>query len=301
MFGRIKIKRLVVASLLVLVLVGCGESVEPITVATPLLPKALMLPVEGANLEAKSWGTGDVVIAIPGLGADIAYFDMVAPLIASAGFQIVALNPRGIGKSTGSLENLTMDIMAQDVANAIQGLGVKKAHLLGWAFGNRVARTVAQDYPQQVSSVILLAAGGLVPTPIEIRLALQLARTEQDIDESTRIQALRDSLYAPMTDISALIATVQPGTWPEARLAQQSALQTADVDHWWAGGTAPMLIVQGRHDVIAPAENGIALEEEFPNRAKLVWIEDAAHMMLIEQPAMVAKHVVEYLSGQSEP
>tara|TARA_B110000444_G_scaffold236569_1_gene248537 strand:+ start:3526 stop:4296 length:771 start_codon:yes stop_codon:yes gene_type:complete len=256
-----------------------------------------MLPIEGANLEAKLWGTGEVVIAIPGLGRDVAYFDMVAPLIASAGYQFVALNPRGIGNSTGSLENLTLDILAQDVANAIQALGVEKAHLLGWAFGNRVARTVAQNHPQQVSSVILMAAGGLVPPSTEVLRALQLSRTEQDIDEPTRIQALRDSLYAPMSDISALLATVQPGTWPEARLAQQTALRGGNVDHWWAGGTAPMLIIQGRHDVLAPAENGIALEKEFPNRAKLVWIEDAAHMMLIEQPAMVAEQIVEYLSG----
>jgi pimeloyl-ACP methyl ester carboxylesterase len=290
---RISIKTLIVTSFLALA--SCTESVEQTDTPPSLSPEMLVLDVEGASLEAKVWGTGEVVMAIPGLGADISYFDMVAPLIASAGFRVVALNQRGIGNSTGSLENPTMDMLAQDVANAIQALDVERAHLLGWAFGNRVARAVAQNHPQQISSVMLIAAGGLVAPSSEVMRAFRQLTDGQDIDEAARIKALRVSLYAPTSDIEALLAKVQPGTWPEARLAQQAANQATSIDLWWSGGIAPMLVIQGRHDVIAPAENGLALVEEFPDRTKLVWVEDAAHMMLIEQPEVVARNVVEYL------
>ena len=100
-----------------------------------------------------------------------------------------------------------------------------------------------------------------------------------------------------MSDIVALEAAVQPGTWPDARTAQRAAARAAPVDAWWSGGEAPLLIVQGRNDVMAPAENGLALQEEFPDRARLVWVEEAAHMMLVEQPAAVAAHVVVFLKG----
>ena len=56
-----------------------------------------------------------------------------------------------------------------------------------------------------------------------------------------------------------------------------------------------MLIVQGRYDVMAPPENGLALHEEFPGRTSLVWVEDAGHMLLVEQPSAVAEHVVRFL------
>ena len=102
-----------------------------------------------------------------------------------------------------------------------------------------------------------------------------------------------------MSDIVALEAAVHPGTWPEARTAQRAAAASVPVDAWWSGGEAPMPIVQGRYDVIAPAKNGIALQEEFPDRARLVWVEEAGHMMLVEQPADVAAHVVAFLRDHS--
>lgn len=145
---------------------------------------------------------------------------------------------------------------------------------------------------------MLIAAGGLVPPSDEVSASM-LRLFEQGLGESTRIQLMRETLYAPMSDIVALLAAVQPGTWPEAIMAQMLASQASNIDQWWSGGSAQMLIVQGKYDVIAPAENGFALVEELPNRAKLVWVEDAAHMTLIEQPAMVAGHVVEFLKDHA--
>ena len=39
--------------------------------------------------------------------------------------------------------------------------------VIGHAYGNRVARTFATDHPQRVAALVLLAAGGVQPTPGE--------------------------------------------------------------------------------------------------------------------------------------
>jgi pimeloyl-ACP methyl ester carboxylesterase len=192
------------------------------------------------------------------------------------------------------LEGLTLQVLAKDVANAVTALGARQVHVLGWAFGNRVARTTAQDHPDQVKTVTLLAAGGLVP-PSEAVMTAFSRLGEPGLADSTRLRLRREALYAPMSDVVAIESVIRPGSWPEARAAQQSAVAAARVEEWWSGGDAPMLIVQGRQDVMAPAANGLSLQEQFPDRTSLVWIEDAGHMLLVEQPAAVAEQMVAFL------
>lgn len=259
-------------------------------------PMSVMLEVEGADLEAWVWGPGETetVVALPGLGNDVAWFRLVAPEIAGAGFRVVAINPRGVRGSRGALDALTIDVLAEDVANALAALDVTKAHLLGWAFGNRVARATAQNHPDRVATVTLLAAGGLVP-PSEPVMAAFNQLSDPGLADSTRLRLRQKALYAATSDVARIESAIQPGSWPAARAAQRSAMSGARVEAWWSGGAAPMLIVQGRYDVMAPPENGMALHEAFPGRTSLVWVEDAGHMLLAEQPTAVAEHVVRFL------
>ena len=277
-----------------LALAGCGGAEEADEVAAAVGYRTIMLEVAGAELEARVWGEGETVVALPGLGGDVTWFTLVAPMISEAGFRVVALNQRGIGESSGTLEGLTLEVLAEDVANAVMSLGVTEAHLLGWAFGNRVARATAQNHPDRVKTVTLLAAGGLVP-PSDPVIAAFNRLDEPGLADSTRLRLRRETLYAPTSDIVAIESAIGPGSWPAARAAQRAALLSAQVDTWWSGGVASMLIVQGRHDVIAPAENGLSLQEQFPDRATLVWVEDAGHMLPVEQPAAVAEQVVAFL------
>src|SRR5690242_18358010 len=61
-------------------------------------------------------GTGPPVLMIPSLGRGAADFAALARSIAGAGYEAVRLEPRGIAPSTGPLERLTMDDLAEDAA-----------------------------------------------------------------------------------------------------------------------------------------------------------------------------------------
>jgi pimeloyl-ACP methyl ester carboxylesterase len=69
---------------------------------------------------------------------------------------------RGIGESRGSLGDTSLHDLAVDVAEFLEAMDCGPAHLVGHAFGNRVARCLAVDRPSLVRSVTLLAAGGLI-------------------------------------------------------------------------------------------------------------------------------------------
>jgi len=99
-------------------------------------------------------GTGDLIILLPAGGTEASSFNSFTPLLNRAGYKTVVINRRGFAGSKGPLEDLTLHDLANDVAGVIRILEENSVHVLGWAFGNRVARCLAEDHPQLVKTII---------------------------------------------------------------------------------------------------------------------------------------------------
>ena len=204
----------------------------------------------------------------------------------------MALNPRGAGASVGSLEDLTMHDLASDVAGVIEELDVGPVHVLGHGFGNRVARCLDADRPDLVEGLILLGAGGQVPGDPEATEA-SARLYEPGLTDEQRVAALQTALFAPGSDASVW---VDLPLFPEVHRAQSAANQETPKEDWLFGGTAPMLIIQGRHDRLAPPENGRWLRERLGERVELVELADSGHALMPEQTAEVVAAITNFVS-----
>ena len=160
---------------------------------------------------------------------------------------------------------------------------------MGWAWGNRLARCLAANHPDLVATVTLLAAGGKVPPDAEVYAAFLRLR-EPNLWQAERREATRIALPAPTSDPSLLLDV--DDAWPDGGPAAFAASRATPLDDWWSGRSVPRLVVQGEYDRIAPAGNGRALRNEYPDRVDLVEIADAGHAMVLEQPTAEAKAVV---------
>jgi len=239
-------------------------------------------------------GSGETIVLIPGRGLSANSFAELAQLLDKRGYRTVAINPRGIEGSTGPLEKLTLKDYAGDVAAVINALGLPRAHVLGHAYGNRVARALAVDHPGLVQTVILLAAGGHVgPRPEAVKAAEKLE--SPDATRAEKIEATRVVYFGPKSDPMPWVDLKDYST---ASKAQGEALRASPRDLWWSGGTAPMLVIQGLEDKIAPPENGRALRDEYADRVKLVELPDAGHALVIEQPKAIAKAIHDFLKSR---
>ena len=127
----------------------------------------LLVDVDYAEFVTHIWTpksrNAETIIALPGSGADVSRYKYIGPLLAKAGYKLVAINQRGILGSSGNLEGITLRDLARDVVTIADKLGINKFHMVGWAFGNRTSRMLATIYPERLTSLILIAAGGLVP------------------------------------------------------------------------------------------------------------------------------------------
>jgi pimeloyl-ACP methyl ester carboxylesterase len=256
-----------------------------------------IIDVSGAKLECAVYGSGDPVVLLANAGCSVGYLGDLAGTLAAGGLQAICINMRGVGESCGSLADATLHDLAADVAEAIEVLDCGPAHLIGHAFGNRIARCLAVDRPSLVRKVVVLAAGGLIAPPsgaigIHFRNA-----TEIKMNGSDCVTRLGARWLSPASDPRILSAVE---CWPALFVAHFDTGRNVALDEWWSGGTAPLLVVQGLDDQAAVPGNGHALREQFGERVQVVDLPHAGHFMVLEQPEAVARAVLGFL-GERGP
>jgi pimeloyl-ACP methyl ester carboxylesterase len=163
------------------------------------------------------------------------------------------------------------------------------AHLVGHAFGNRVARCLAADRPSVVRSVALLAAGGLIGPSTPLGNPFRSA-TEAKMSGSDCVTVLGARWLSTASDPKIL---AQVECWPAVHVAHLATSQGVALDDWWGAGTAPLLVIQGLDDEVAPPGNGHALRKQFGERVRVIDLPRAGHFLPLEQPEAVTRAVAE--------
>jgi pimeloyl-ACP methyl ester carboxylesterase len=243
-------------------------------------------------------GAGAVVVLLASWARPASDFNELADALSRGGLRTLAVESRGIGGSQGGGpgSETTLRDLADDVRAVLAAAAVPRdqpVHVLGHAFGNRVARRFAAAFPERTRSVVLVAAGGGGPLPAPLTRALFVSSLSF-LPWSLREPELRRAFFAPQSDIPAHWRT---GWCLWGGLAQDSAVRSArPEDFWSAGGRVPMLVIQAEQDVIAPAEQaGLRLKAEFPERVSLVRVPAAGHALLPEQPERIERAVLAFL------
>jgi pimeloyl-ACP methyl ester carboxylesterase len=253
--------------------------------------------VGGATLECTLYGSGTPVVLLANAGCSTGYFEDLARVLAARGFQTISVNMRGVGESRGSLDGATLHDLAVDVAEVLEAMDSGPAHLVGHAFGNRIARCLAADRPSLVRSVTVLAAGGLIGPATPLGTGFRNA-TEVKMNGSDCVTVLGARWLSPASDPKIL---AQVECWPAAHLAHLATSRGVALEDWWGAGTAPLLVIQGLDDIAAPPGNGHALREQFGERVGVIDLPRAGHFLVLEQPEAVARSVTEFVGAGAVP
>jgi pimeloyl-ACP methyl ester carboxylesterase len=242
------------------------------------------------RIEVSDEGRGRLLVMLPSSSRDSEDFDPVAAAFARAGLRVLRPQPRGMCGSMGPLTGLTLHDLAADVASAIEDTGNGAAVVLGHAFGQWVARTLACDRPELVRGLVLAAAAARSPAP-ELRDALQTCSDPAQPD-AERLTALRRAFFAPGHDPSVWLT----GWHKQAGQTQREAVAATPRHEWWAGGTAPILDLQAAQDPWRPRETADELRRELgPQRVTVAVIENASHALLPEQPDAFVAAVLDWI------
>jgi len=252
-----------------------------------------MLTRDGVSLVYFALGkpNAPVLVMIPSLGRSASDFNELAESAANAGYRVLLVEPRGMRAGGGLDDRLTLFDLADDVAAITRREKTDSHIVVGHAFGNRVARAYATRYGDATRGVVLLAAGGKVAIDAAARNALVRSFWTWTPDFWRR-PYVQYGFFAEGNQV--------PDYWmrgwniPTSQMQVRATFNVPSED-WWHGGAAPLLVVQGMADTIAPPEHTAdLLEAEFAGRVSVVRLAKAGHAILPEQPEKTARAVLDF-------
>src|SRR5436305_6843132 len=109
------------------------------------------------------WGErGSPIICVHGLTANAFCFQALADNLASD-HRVFAYDLRGRGDSDKPESGYSIPIHAADLAELIDALELDRPVVIGHSLGAMIALDFAAHYPQKLSKLVLIDAGGELP------------------------------------------------------------------------------------------------------------------------------------------
>lgn len=274
------------AATLAIALTGCMGTVP----ASPSARQRVLLEDGPARIDVIVEGHGPAVVLLPSSQRDSEDFDDLAQRLAAGGFKVLRPQPRGMGRSTGPMQDLNLRVLAADVAATVRQLGDGRAVLVGHAFGHFVARVADLDHPQLVRGVVV--AGGAARTfPPGVAESLAVASDPTQPREA-RLRGLRHAFFAPGNDPTSWLA----GWHPELRQWYRQAGAVPAKDLWWPVSHAPILDLQGAEDPWRPPSTRNELRDVLGDMVTVQVIPRASHALIPEQPEAVAQAISRWIA-----
>lgn len=222
------------------------------------------------------------VVLLPSSLRDSLDDDAFAAALAARGWCVLRPQPRGIARSRGPMDGLTLSVLADDVLRLAAALGHERCVLAGHAFGHFVARVAALEQPARVRGVALLAAAAR-RFPPGLTDALDTA-ADAERPPAQRLAALRLAFFAPGHDPAPWLA----GWYPQWRAAYRAAGAMPPKDRWWPTSAVPLLDLQAAEDPWRPPATRRELADALGALVTVETVAGASHALLPEQPAAVA-------------
>jgi pimeloyl-ACP methyl ester carboxylesterase len=173
-------------------------------------------------------------------------------------------------------------------------LGLEKAPIVGLGYGGWIAAELATFNQSQISRLILVGAMGIQPRMGEIMDQFMVG-----YDDYVRAGFSTPEAFAKVFSEDPpqpLIDFWDFSREMTARITWKPYMFNQQLPHLLKEVRVPTLVVWGRDDKVVPLDCGQQYADTMPN-AKLHVVENAGHLVDLEQPAELARLVKEHTSG----
>ncbi len=239
---------------------------------------------------------GAPLVFINSLGTDLRIWAGVVPFF-TAHHPVIRFDKRGHGLSDCPPGPYTISALADDLSGLLDYLHLEAVILIGVSIGGMIALDFAGRRPERVKALVLCDTGPKIGTT-------------QAWNE--RIEAIRQNGMASLAEtilgrwFSAGFISQQPARYrgyynmltrmpAEGYTAACEAIREADLSAVVGSIAAPALVVGGMEDLATPPDLVRSLVEALP-QAQLELLPGVAHLPSIEQPALLAARIQQFLS-----
>ena len=281
--------------------VADGAAAEPGDAVASTSPGGIthrQLRIGGLRVHVEIYGEGEPLLMHSGLWAEAALWRPLLPYLT--GYQVIAFDPPGVGRSDMPALPPTMTGLASVGAAVLDELGIESAHVLGTSFGGAVAQQMAISHPRRVRRLVLVSTsfGGISwpGSPLAYWLFMQPRTFRQP-----RLEQVAGTLFGGRL-------RTEPEVVRSMHIRRPTSIRTAMYRMaplfgwtslpWLWTIRQPTLIVCGDDDPITPHLNH-TLMTLMMRDAQLYTVKGGGHLALVDSPAQVAPVIAEFLGGRA--
>jgi pimeloyl-ACP methyl ester carboxylesterase len=308
------------SSLFLGALLCCSPFALPVTARAAAAPPRLQIDLNAFDASKKTMALPD--------GETLAYIDMGdrggSPLVLIHGYtdnardwvpmlpylskhyRLILVDIRGHGQSSKPECCYSRLDFAYDIKLLLDGLGVRKADIVGHSLGSIIAQTFAEYWPERTAHVVLISStGGYPPNlpkkPAQFDFAAAIRKLKEPIDPDSPFMIAwwdsptpvdSDFIRRQRKDAAGIPLRVWLAVLDEALPADNVF---ADLQATLPRLKAPTLLIWGSKDPIMEEEVRQSLRKGLPN-AKVKIFEGLGHNPFWEDPQGVAESINAFLA-----
>ena len=243
--------------------------------------------------EPPGGGAERTFLLLNGASQSLHTWDHVVPALLELG-RVIRLDVPGVGESPAPEEPYSFE----ELAGAV--LAVARPHIegplivIGHAWGARAAQVLARDHGDEVTAVVIGSNGGRFPQTHSAEDVRALAQAGRAADDEAWAAAFERGYCAAGfrerdPERARWLFNLVRNTRSHRAIVAGAAERTP-VASYWGRFDCPALLLYGAEDKIGTAENAEDLHAALPD-SKLIYIEQAGHFVICEQPDRFASEV----------
>jgi len=219
--------------------------------------------LESGEIAAELSGNpgGQLVIAIPGLSANLRSFDAIYDALDSERFRKLAYDPRGRGCSEKTPPgSYGWPAHARDIVEMADQLGAEQFDLVGWSMGTWIAMKVCELHPGRVRRLVLVDGGGIPDDSARPPIYGGLERLGTVYPSFDAFRQLAEALgvftpwpvWEPLFryELEEVEGGVRARTTADAPWEDERYRQAQDPYALWPSVTMPSLIVRATREIL---------------------------------------------------
>ena len=233
------------------------------------------------------WETRPPIILLHGSPGQAYDWTRQAPMIAEAGYRVLAVDRMGFGNSTGWLPCYSARANARSILALMDAWSIDRAHIVGWSHSGLVALNMADIDDRRLASLTMMGATG-----------------EQRV-EGSGSHFFEHAKYA----VGYVVGVIGVEALPHFGVLDRK-MRHAFIRDFWDTDQRPLteviellqvptLILQGRHDPLVPV--WAAEEHHRMMPASRIVIANAGHLVPFYDPDLDATWMLDHFQRHDEP
>jgi 3-oxoadipate enol-lactonase/4-carboxymuconolactone decarboxylase len=236
-----------------------------------------------------------VVVMANSLGTTLRMWDEQASALNHS-FRLLRYDHRGHGGSPIPPGPYTVEDLGRDVLALLEQLGIERVSFCGLSLGGMVGMWVASEVPERIDRLVLCCtAARFAPDVYDSRARTVREHGVAEIADDVLGRWFTPAFRASQHDVVEWARRMLLDTPAEGYAGCCEAVRDADLRSRLGAISAPTLVVAGADDPASPPEQAELICDSIPH-ARLVVIEQAAHLANVEQPKALTSALLDHLA-----